>query len=110
MAAPKKVTFAKLPIPTLRDTLDRYLTSIEPFLREDERHGGQPFATAYAIQEKIALEWEHGLGKTVQGRLTGRQNFCSTCTAMEFNLDLFRITKELARIQTTGLKSSSGQR
>ena len=62
---------ARLPVPTLRHTLERYLDSLEPFLHEDERRGGMPFSSAYALREKWAAEFESGIGGTLQERLLG---------------------------------------
>ncbi|KAF8969174.1 acyltransferase ChoActase/COT/CPT [Flammula alnicola] len=60
---------ARLPVPPLRHTLDKYLTSLEPFLLEDESHGGMSFSSAYALREKWANEFESGIGHTLQERL-----------------------------------------
>ena len=65
----------RLPVPILRHTLDRYLDSLEPFLREDERRGGMSFSSAYALRQKWANEFESGIGSTLQERLLG----LSTC-------------------------------
>ncbi|KAF9525641.1 acyltransferase ChoActase/COT/CPT [Crepidotus variabilis] len=59
----------RLPVPPLRQTLDRYLASLEPFLREDEKTGGQSFTKAFALREKWANEFESGIGKVLQERL-----------------------------------------
>lgn len=61
----------RLPIPPLRQTLDKYLASLEPVLREDERAGGQSFAKAYALREKWVNDFEAGIGKVLQERLFG---------------------------------------
>ncbi|KAJ7761889.1 acyltransferase ChoActase/COT/CPT [Mycena maculata] len=68
-AAPKPLSLPRLPVPELRKTLDRYLKSIEPFLLEDERHGGLPFQTAYALRAKWADEFASGVGQLCQERL-----------------------------------------
>lgn len=62
---------ARLPVPDLHQTLQRYLTSIEPFLLEDEVRGGPSFESAYAIRQKWAEEFENGLGRICQDRLLG---------------------------------------
>ncbi|KDQ57097.1 hypothetical protein JAAARDRAFT_35697 [Jaapia argillacea MUCL 33604] len=46
-------TLPRLPVPDLRQTLLRYLTSIEPFLHEDEAAGGKPFDESHLEQ----AEW-----------------------------------------------------
>ncbi|KAF8907306.1 acyltransferase ChoActase/COT/CPT [Gymnopilus junonius] len=60
---------ARLPVPALRDTLDRYLRSLEPFLLEDESRGGMSFDSALALRQRWADEFETGIGKTLQERL-----------------------------------------
>ncbi|KAF9560486.1 carnitine acetyltransferase [Agrocybe pediades] len=67
--SPRSKVRARLPVPPLRQTLDRYLTSLEPFLHEDEAKGGMPFKRAYALREKWATDFENGIGKTLQERL-----------------------------------------
>ena len=61
----------RLPVPPLRDSLDRYLRSLEPFLLEDEARGGKPYTSAYALRQKWADDFEAGIGKTLQERLVG---------------------------------------
>ncbi|KAJ6513136.1 acyltransferase ChoActase/COT/CPT [Mycena sanguinolenta] len=68
-ATPKPLSLPRLPVPELRKTLDRYLKSIEPFLLEDEAHGGLPFNTAYSLRAKWADEFASGVGKLCQERL-----------------------------------------
>ncbi|CAA7266960.1 unnamed protein product [Cyclocybe aegerita] len=65
----RKKTRGRLPIPPLRHTLDRYLASLEPFLLEDETHGGMTFSSAYALRKKWANEFESGIGHVLQERL-----------------------------------------
>ncbi|OCH94373.1 acyltransferase ChoActase/COT/CPT [Obba rivulosa] len=59
----------RLPVPDLHKTLQKYLKSLEPFLLEDEARGGPPFKESYALREKWANDFEHGLGKLCQERL-----------------------------------------
>ena len=70
-AMKRPLKLPRLPVPRLRDTLDRYLKSLEPFLLEDEVRGG--LASSKAMQERIKWtnEFERGLGKTLQERLMG---------------------------------------
>ncbi|KAJ7170754.1 acyltransferase ChoActase/COT/CPT [Mycena crocata] len=67
--ASKPLSLPRLPVPELRKTLDRYLRSIEPFLLEDEAHGGLPFHTAYSLRAKWADEFAAGVGNLCQERL-----------------------------------------
>lgn len=69
--APKPLRLPRLPIPPLRDTLDRYLQSLEPLLLEDETHGGPPASESMCVRIKMAEEFERGIGKTCQERLVG---------------------------------------
>ncbi|KAK7690909.1 hypothetical protein QCA50_006012 [Cerrena zonata] len=61
----------RLPVPKLDQTIRRYLTSLEPFLLEDESRGGMPFEEAYALRQQWASDFENGLGKVLQERLYG---------------------------------------
>ena len=67
----RALQLSRLPIPRLRDTLERYLKSVEPFLLEDEARGGPSFQESMAKRTAWAKEFEMGLGKTVQERLIG---------------------------------------
>ncbi|PIL35584.1 transporter [Ganoderma sinense ZZ0214-1] len=59
----------RLPVPDLHATLKGYLTSLEPFLLEDEARGGQDFKTAYNARLKLVEDFEHNLGKICQQKL-----------------------------------------
>ncbi|KAJ7158644.1 acyltransferase ChoActase/COT/CPT [Mycena filopes] len=67
--ASKPLSLPRLPVPDLRKTLDRYLRSIQPFLLEDEAHGGLPYETAYSLRAKWADEFATGVGQLCQDRL-----------------------------------------
>ena len=68
----RHVTALRLPVPRLRDTLDRYLQSLEPFLLEEEARGGCSFNDGIRARMKAADVFERGLGRTLQQRLVGR--------------------------------------
>ena len=65
---------ARLPVPALRSTLDRYLRSLEPFLLEDETRGGERFVDAMNKRIAWAREFEEGIGRVCQNRLIGSIN------------------------------------
>lgn len=67
----KPLQLPRLPVPPLRDTLDRYLKSLEPFLLEDEARGGTSFRESMNSRQAWAKEFELGLGQTLQERLVG---------------------------------------
>src|ERR1700731_921578 len=73
-------TLPRLPVPPLRQTLDQYLKSIEPFLIEDEARGGPPFAKSYQRRVEWAKSFEMGVGKTCQERLLGWSPFAAAQT------------------------------
>lgn len=70
-AEPSRLRLPRLPVPPLRDTLNRYLKSIEPLLLEDEAHGGPPAVESMRTRADWADEFESGLGKLCQERLQG---------------------------------------
>lgn len=70
--AKKPLQLPRLPVPPLRDTLDRYLKSLEPFLLEDEARGGPSFQESMSRRSAWAKEFELGLGRTLQERLVGK--------------------------------------
>ncbi|TEB34514.1 carnitine acetyltransferase [Coprinellus micaceus] len=69
ISKPKPVYMPRLPVPELRKTLDKYLASLEPFLREDEKRGGMNYHSGLSLRKKWADEFEQGIGKVLQDRL-----------------------------------------
>ena len=61
----------RLPVPDLHATLRAYLTSLEPFLLEDEARGGQDFKTAYNTRLNLVDDFELNIGRRCQKRLLG---------------------------------------
>ena len=61
----------RLPIPSLRQTVDRYLASIVPLLQDDEAQGGQKAEDAFKAHMARAREFESGAGLLLQERLHG---------------------------------------
>lgn len=59
----------RLPLPPLRNTLDKYLQSLEPYFILNERNGRGRRSEARARRRKLADEFEQGLGVTCQQRL-----------------------------------------
>ncbi|KAI0078804.1 acyltransferase ChoActase/COT/CPT [Panus rudis PR-1116 ss-1] len=66
-----KPKLPRLPIPDLHQTLQRYLSSLEPFLRENEARDGIPFDTALQARKDWANTFEQGIGQKLQERLRG---------------------------------------
>lgn len=62
----------RLPVLSLDHTLPKYLKSLEPFLREDERQGGNPFPLEMEKRIQWAKEFEQGIGSILQERLVGK--------------------------------------
>lgn len=61
----------RLPVPDLHKTLQKYVQSLVPFLREREAHEGVPFDEAMDSLLRSAAVFEEGLGKLCQERLLG---------------------------------------
>ncbi|KAG2051630.1 acyltransferase ChoActase/COT/CPT [Suillus hirtellus] len=59
----------RLPVPDLRKTLDRYLQSIQPFLREDEARGHSLFEASYKKRVQWVDDFEKGIGRLCQHKL-----------------------------------------
>lgn len=64
-----KARLPRLPVPDLHRTLQSYLTSLEPFILEDEAKGTSSFEDAIALRKHLAADFEHGLGSVLQERL-----------------------------------------
>ncbi|KZV73023.1 acyltransferase ChoActase/COT/CPT [Peniophora sp. CONT] len=60
---------ARLPMPDLHKTLQHYVQSLTPFLREQEARGGSPFEVALHERLKWAAAFEAGVGADCQRRL-----------------------------------------
>lgn len=66
----------RLPLPPLRQTLDKYLRSLEPFYLVQQQHPkAEPVAEARAKREAWARSFETGLGVQCQQRLQGIGSF-----------------------------------
>jgi hypothetical protein len=74
-----RTVLPRLPVPPLRSTLDKYLQSIKPLLRQDDLQGVSAFNPAYERRVQWAKEFETGIGATLQTRLVGTHLFPSTC-------------------------------
>ena len=62
----------KLPVPKLRQTLDRYLKGLEPFIAEESEANAE---LEMKKRVQMAEEFENGIGKLAQARLIGESPF-----------------------------------
>ncbi|EKM58277.1 uncharacterized protein PHACADRAFT_26793 [Phanerochaete carnosa HHB-10118-sp] len=69
VATSSRVRLPRLPVPDLHRTLQGYLTSLEPFLLEDDAKGVSKYSDALAVRKRWAEDFEHGLGSVLQERL-----------------------------------------
>ena len=76
-ATKSRLVCRRLPVLPLRQTLDKYLISLVPFMREDEARGGPSIDTEMDKQLKLAREFEYGIGSALQERLLGKSS-CHT--------------------------------
>ncbi|KAF8071839.1 acyltransferase ChoActase/COT/CPT [Lyophyllum atratum] len=65
----RRPALPRLPVPELRQTLDRYLASLRPLLLEEEKLGKASFESSYALRVQKAEAFESGIGKLLQNRL-----------------------------------------
>lgn len=68
------ITLPRLPVPDLRKTLDKYLTSLEPFLLEEASKKGlddDALDASRRLRAQWADEFASGVGKLCQDRLLG---------------------------------------
>lgn len=75
MSSEARLASRRLPVVPLRQTLQLYLKSIVPFLKEDEARGGPSYDTELDKQVKLVRAFEHGIGSVLQKRLLGEFNF-----------------------------------
>lgn len=70
---PRQSRLPRLPVPELRDTVDRYLNSLEPFYTIIASQGGASIDTLRDYQRSMALEFlgSGGIGEKLQQRLKG---------------------------------------
>ena len=61
----------RLPVPDLQKTLQKYVTSLEPFLLEYEAKGLAKHEEARALRAQWAEDFERGIGRVLQERLHG---------------------------------------
>ena len=65
------LTLPRLPVPDIHQTLSKYLRSLVPLLQEDEVRGGPSWRSALEERQRLADEFEKGLGAKCQERLHG---------------------------------------
>jgi len=61
----------RLPVPQLRQTLDAYLESLQPFFEDLSVTSGRSKQDIAAERKAWADDFENGLGKLCQNRLIG---------------------------------------
>jgi len=61
----------RLPVPNLENTLQTYLRSLQPLIKDDADRNGTSIQTVTTRQETLAGLFANGLGKTLQERLHG---------------------------------------
>ncbi|KAI0034239.1 acyltransferase ChoActase/COT/CPT [Vararia minispora EC-137] len=69
LLTPEPIRLPRLPIPDLHSTLQKYVQSLIPFLRDQEIREGVPFEAAIRERFKWAAELEGGIGSDCQKRL-----------------------------------------
>lgn len=106
----KPLQLPRLPVPPLRDTLDRYLKSLEPFLLEDEARGGASFRESMDTRQAWAKEFELGLGQTLQERLMVRLQSKSVIRKSTRLTHIYCKQSSIKLLHTTGLMITSGLR
>lgn len=63
-------SYPRLPVPPLKQTLEGYIKSLEPFLA-DSITSNSPYDRELTKQKKLCDDFEHGIGATLQTRLQG---------------------------------------
>lgn len=71
MASESRLSSRRLPVPALRKTLNKYLNSLIPFLREDAEGEGVPWDAEMSKRVQWADDFEKGIGSVLQDRLLG---------------------------------------
>jgi hypothetical protein len=67
-----KVSSPRLPVPSIRQTIDAYLESLEPFLEDLSKKSGRSKEDLASERKLWADDFEKGVGKLCQDRLLGR--------------------------------------